>query len=167
MRHILVVEDEPLVYEAIRGAFTSNGAYDVEHAGDGETAVSILTGRTPDLALVDARLPKLSGLAVAAQAASRGIPVILMSGHPEIILTGDSRVPVLAKPFRPRRLVERIDHLLAEAEQLRSCLREKSRSGATLIQERRDGGSMDWQLFSEQWARLCNRVLAEIAHSKV
>lgn len=152
MRYILIVEDEPLVYDAIKAAFDIRGGFDVAYASDGELAIASITQRPPDLAIVDAKLPKMSGIAVAEHAAAQAIPIILMSGHPDILSSPGLPFPVLAKPFRISGLVENVDRLLADGERLSLFLQDTIRIGALDLQP-------NLQAALEQWVRTCDRLL--------
>ena len=163
MQHILVVEDEPLLHEAISTTFGLRGGFDVAHAGDGEIALSLLAAARPDLALVDVMLPKVSGLRVAEYAASRNVPVILMSGHPDTIaVSAQYSFPILTKPFRISGLADMADQLLAEARLLRCAMRQHVHSRQQLIEAR---GSVDAEDPSMRWLRICGRVLGELSYT--
>ncbi len=95
MERILVVEDEPLIYDAIKAALTFRGGYAFAYAPDGDAAIRELTDRPPDLAFIDVYLPKRSGIEVADVAAAQQVPVILMSGHPEVLTNPEKyRFPI-------------------------------------------------------------------------
>jgi DNA-binding response OmpR family regulator len=157
VRHILIVEDEPLVHDAIKAAFDMKGGFDVVYAGDGQRAIAAITQRPFDLAIVDAKLPKISGIAVAEHAAAYAVPVILMSGHPDILLNPGLPFPVLAKPFRVSDLVENVDRLLAEGEQLRLSLQETIHTGPQDLRP-------DLQAALERWVRTCDRLLSSVPY---
>jgi DNA-binding response OmpR family regulator len=130
MQRILVVEDEPFVYDAIKAALAFKGGFDVSHAADGEAAIAILAQEVLDLAFVDVFLPKMSGVEVAERAFAHNVPVILMSGHPDVITKPENyRFPILAKPFRLSYFLERLDQILAEADALKRDAMELDRFG--------------------------------------
>lgn len=59
--HILIVEDEAVLSDAYEMILKSQG-YDVATAHDGEEALEHIENRTPDLILLDLRMPKVSGI---------------------------------------------------------------------------------------------------------
>jgi len=116
MRRVLIVEDDSFVYDAIKAAFLLKGGFEVAYAGDGEAALAVLEREPPDLAIIDFWLPEMSGITIARQAAARNVPVILMSGYPDVIASPEKyEFPMLPKPFRVSELVEGIDQVIAEA----------------------------------------------------
>lgn len=59
-RHILLIEDEPNIAEAVRYILSHDG-WSVFIHGDGKTALAVLRERTPDVAVLDVMLPGRSG----------------------------------------------------------------------------------------------------------
>jgi CheY-like chemotaxis protein len=85
MLTILVIDDNVQLQIAFRKVLTSAG-YRVELSGNGEEGLQLASTTTPDVILLDMMLPKLSGLevllALKANQATKGIPVIALSGLP-------------------------------------------------------------------------------------
>ena len=168
MREILVVEDEPLIFETFRQAVDLKGRFDIRHAADGESALSALDNYAPDLALIDVMLPKVSGIKVADYAASRNVPVILMSGHPKIIESAQHRFPLLVKPFRVGGLIDRLDELLGEAMHLQEIMQNNIRRGAELVRRTRenltgDPDPVSQEEAAERWLRFCERSFRDLS----
>jgi CheY-like chemotaxis protein/anti-sigma regulatory factor (Ser/Thr protein kinase) len=83
-RLILVADDDPEARQLFSRMLISAGdGYTVLQAADGETALSILRERRPDLVLLDLVMPQHDGFAVleakAADASIRDIPTIIIS----------------------------------------------------------------------------------------
>jgi DNA-binding response OmpR family regulator len=80
---LLVCDDSPVERLALAHMLRQEG-YDVDEAGDGESAMHFLKQRPVDLLLLDLNLPKLDGFGVLAylQEHRPGLPVILLSGMP-------------------------------------------------------------------------------------
>lgn len=62
-KKILIVDDEKLITETLAGMLRHRG-YEVLEALDGETALKFLQEQTPDLVLLDMKLPGIDGLEV-------------------------------------------------------------------------------------------------------
>lgn len=79
--HILVMEDDALVADAVRAHLEKSG-YDVTVAADGEEGLRVFAAGTFDLLLVDYKMPKLTGLDVMRRLKARGPlpPLVLISG---------------------------------------------------------------------------------------
>ena len=82
---ILVIDDDPLQRELL-GGFAETLGYLVQEADSGEAALEQLRRRTPDLALLDMRLPGIGGLEVLRvirQSLPR-LPVILITAFADL-----------------------------------------------------------------------------------
>lgn len=112
---ILHVEDNQYNRKIIRDLLSKH-SYEIMEAHNGQAALDALTRRRPDLILMDVQLPKLSGLEVTrrvrADPALAQIPIIAITSF---ALSGDDRLALdagctayVAKPFRPRDLLEMI-----------------------------------------------------------
>jgi CheY-like chemotaxis protein len=125
---ILVVDDDPLVSQAIRLWLERHGL-EVVVADDGITGLNALDSSTFDLMIIDIFMPHMRGfesIRVFHQSAP-SIPLIAISGYsfaqphspaPDFLRMalelGASRC--LRKPFTPAALLAMIDECLAEAQ---------------------------------------------------
>ena len=112
--HILVVEDSPLVSDALRILFEETG-HRVTVAASAAEAIDAATSETPDVMLLDLRLPDADGLAVLETLTQRG-----RAPRRTIALTGDGGDAtfarcraagcdeVLLKPVSPRELLRKV-----------------------------------------------------------
>lgn len=79
----LVADDHPAMRRAVTEILLANGIDVIGEAADGEEALEKIETRKPDVALVDIRMPRLSGVEVARRV-SRSTPetaVLLYSGY--------------------------------------------------------------------------------------
>ena len=116
---IMVVEDDEDLRRLFRTALALSG-YDVVEAGDGLEALLRIDHSPPDLVILDLLLPGLSGISVhqeiAAQAVTRQIPVVVITGS--TVDPADLDVACfLRKPVSPDQLVQTV----------RTCLRSAQR----------------------------------------
>jgi FixJ family two-component response regulator len=79
---VAVVDDEDSVRRALRRLFLAAGI-DVETFASGQEFLASLTARRPDCAVLDLRLPGLTGFDVQERLVADGIrlPVVIVSGH--------------------------------------------------------------------------------------
>jgi DNA-binding NarL/FixJ family response regulator len=66
---IVVADDHPAMLAAVADVLTRQGFDVVGRAADGQQALALIEQETPHVALVDVRMPRLSGIEVAARAA--------------------------------------------------------------------------------------------------
>lgn len=104
MSRILIVEDERHLAEGLRFNLEADG-FEVEIAGDGETALETLENESFDAIVLDVMMPKMSGFTVAKtlREAENFTPILMLTalGKPEDVLHGfeagaDDYLP---KPF--------------------------------------------------------------------
>ncbi|MFH1457617.1 MAG: response regulator [Candidatus Omnitrophota bacterium] len=112
---ILVVDDDPDIRDILKLTLSEEN-YDVIEAKDGEEAIKIIQGKSPDLVLLDYRIPKVDGREVCRRIKSD----ILLSHLPIIMVTGSGDVmdkvggidsgadDYIVKPFEPKELLARI-----------------------------------------------------------
>src|SRR5271156_5896844 len=149
--HLLLVEDELEIQSFLRRSLTEAG-YQVEVAGDGNTAERLAIESEHDVLIVDLGLPDLDGINLILRLRQLGVsaPVLILSARRSVYdrvrgleQGGDD---YLTKPFalaellaRLRNLVKRNSSSVAEAARLRVLdleldllRREASRSGEIL-----------------------------------
>jgi DNA-binding response OmpR family regulator len=113
-RHILVVEDDPLVAEVIAAALEDDYATTiVETSG---AALRRLSGGGIDLMLLDCTLPDGIDGALIPETDRIGIPLVFMSGDPQRMegLTAQPR-PFILKPFTLADLVAAVEREIGGA----------------------------------------------------
>ena len=99
MANIAVIDDEQLICELVVEALSDRGAK-VHCAYDGHDGKKLLEAQSFDLVLIDALMPGIPGLELAAIAANQNIPAMIMSGHPDVAEKCDRfGFPYLSKPF--------------------------------------------------------------------
>ncbi len=113
---VLVVDDEPRYLKLVCYNLKAAG-YEVITAASGEEALSLVTGKSPDLIILDIRLPGIDGYEVCTR-------IREFSSTPIIMLTakGEEREKVhglrlgaddyITKPFGAEELVARVESVL-------------------------------------------------------
>ena len=123
---VLVVDDEVYILHILDFSLGMEG-YEVISATDGEMALQKVQSESPDLVVLDIMMPKLDGYqvcrAIKANEATKRIPVILLSAKGRSV---DQKIgfengadDYVTKPFSPRKLIERVNALLAERDDKR------------------------------------------------
>ncbi len=122
-KRILVVDDEIYIVHILEFSLTMEG-YTVLTASDGEEALKMIEQERPDLVVLDIMMPKLDGYEVCRRLRQDdqfgNLPVILLSakGRPVDREAGlqAGADDYIAKPFSPRKLLEKIRTLLDRSE---------------------------------------------------
>ena len=118
--HVLVVEDEPEINEAVALRFRAEG-WRVTSAYDGPAAVSAHEEHDPDLVVLDVMLPGFDGHEVCRRIqARRPTPVLMLTARDDetdvLVGLGVGADDYLTKPFSMRELVARAQALLRRVE---------------------------------------------------
>lgn len=149
---VLIVDDIPDNLAVLHDALDESG-YTVLVATSGEAALALVAKAPPDVVLLDAVMPGLSGFEVArrlkAEPATAGVPIIFMTGLTEtehvLEAFGAGGVDYVTKPIRPREVLARIAAHLTIARSQRQARQALDAFGhATLVVRERDGRRI-WQ----------------------
>src|SRR6266576_722587 len=133
--NLLIVEDEQHLADGLRFNLEAEG-YDVDIAGDGEAALSLLFDNQHeyDAVVLDVMLPGKDGFTVAAElrAAGNFVPVLMLTarGRAEDVLRGfeSGADDYLPKPFELSVLLARLNALLRRREWFH---KDRSETGVT------------------------------------
>ena len=117
---ILVVEDEPVINQAVTDRLRAEG-FLVEQAHDGPSAVAAFEEHAPDLVVLDLMLPGFDGLEVCRRIqASRPVPVLMLTARDDetdlLVGLAVGADDYVTKPFSMREVVARIRALLRRVE---------------------------------------------------
>jgi DNA-binding NarL/FixJ family response regulator len=149
---VLIVDDVPDNLALLHDALDESGCT-VLVATSGEAALALVAKAPPDIVLLDAVMPGMSGFEVArrlkADPATAGIPIIFMTGltDTEHVLEGFGAggADYVTKPIRPREVLARIAAHLQLARSQRQARQALDAFGhATLVVRERDGRRI-WQ----------------------
>ena len=101
---ILIVDDEQSVREVLSEYFTEQG-YSVESAGGGEEALALVERGTPDLVLLDVRMPGIDGVETLRRIRNIApdLSVIMVTANEDVALARETlklgALDYVAKPF--------------------------------------------------------------------
>src|SRR5215204_1417357 len=120
MAHKLLLADDSVTIQRVIELTFADEDVEVTAVGDGQMAIDRLESDPPDIILADIDMPKRDGYEVAAYVKSRPklahIPVVLLTGAFEPIdqarATAAGSSDVLAKPFEPQMVINRVKELL-------------------------------------------------------
>lgn len=124
MARILVVDDEPDIRTLLRIALDRSNQFEVVLASSGAEAISAVALKRPDLVVLDVMMPIMDGLEtlshIRAIPGCADTPVVFLTARTqsrqvEAYLSAGA-VLVIAKPFKPLELVEKLQDLIGEAQ---------------------------------------------------
>jgi len=110
---ILLIEDDAHIGEMLQHALTREG-YQTEWVGEGEAAIRVASATTPDLILLDLKLPDIDGLQVCRRIRSEfeALPIIILTARSEeidVVIGLDAGADdYVVKPFRLAELLARV-----------------------------------------------------------
>ena len=139
-RHILVVDDDRLVLAALTEGLRAAG-YRVTSAASGEVALGVAARDAPDVALLDVRMPGMSGIELGRSLREQGIPFLFLSayGDQEIVRVAaeEGALGYLVKPLDIQQIVPSIEAALARGSDIKK-LRESEAQLNTALTGSRD-----------------------------
>jgi two-component system phosphate regulon response regulator PhoB len=120
MSRILLAEDDRDIRHLVEFKLGRAG-FEVAGVEDGFAALREAHAHTPDLILLDVRMPRISGIEVCrelrADRRTAAVPIIMLTAraHPEDLeqAFAAGATDYIVKPFSPRDLLQRVESLLA------------------------------------------------------
>ncbi len=113
---IVIADDEAIIRLDLKEVLVEAGYEVVGEAGDGEAALALIREHQPDLAILDVKMPKADGISVAREAASTGVPALLLTAFSQRDLIEEARdagvSAYLVKPFRRNELLPAVERVL-------------------------------------------------------
>ncbi|MFH1655878.1 MAG: response regulator [Candidatus Omnitrophota bacterium] len=116
---ILIVDDDPDILDILRIVLTEEN-FDVIQATDGEEALELAKEKSPNLIVLDYKMPKVSGIEVCKQLRKdillQHLPIIMLTGKGEtkdkVEGLGAGADDYIVKPFEPQELLARVKMVL-------------------------------------------------------
>ncbi len=138
---ILVADDDILILTTISDGLKKAG-YDVIEAHDGEAAVRLGCELLPDLAVLDIRMPGISGIEAAKQLREcAGVGSLFLTAYAEEemvrLASEEGALGYLVKPVNAQQLLPSIAAALERASEIKQ-LQQKGENLATAMQSGRE-----------------------------
>ncbi|OZB15098.1 MAG: two-component system response regulator [Rhodobacterales bacterium 34-62-10] len=119
-KHVLIIEDEPNIIEAISFILSRDG-WQVDTHSNGHDAVAVVRARAPDLVILDVMLPGRSGYDILtdlrANPETQDLPILMLTARGQARdremaeKAGASRF--MTKPFSNADVIEALNALVA------------------------------------------------------
>ena len=128
---VLVADDEPSIRFVLREALEAEGheVFDVE---DGQSAADALAEGDYDLAILDVRMPGMSGLELQRRLVDQEIriPTLILTAHAEVSMAVEAlkagAFDFIEKPYSPQALLDSVQQALARDAQDRQARAERN-----------------------------------------
>ena len=98
---IALADDEPDLRTSMTRLLTLLGHHVVCSASNGAELLEACAVHPVDLAILDLDMPVMDGLTAAEELAERGIPAVLVSGHPDVQEVVLEHEPVVTRVVKP------------------------------------------------------------------
>lgn len=133
---VLIADDDPLILATLGGLLRKAG-FEVLEASNGAKALELCRTRLPGLAIIDHRMPELSGLELARSIAdSSEIPVVFLSAYSDDSIVREAvaagAMTYLVKPVDTEQLLPIIRAVLQRARELRALRAQTGQLSAAL-----------------------------------
>ncbi len=120
-KHVLLIEDEPNIIEAIRFILSREGWKVSAHA-DGTTALDVIRQARPHLVILDVMLPGQSGFdilqALRSEPGLETLPVLMLTakgqGRDRDLADRYGASHFMTKPFSNAEMLQEVRHLLGQ-----------------------------------------------------
>lgn len=122
-RRILLCDDEIHILRAAEFKLKKAG-YEVRTASDGQEAWEAIQQQAPDVLITDCQMPRLGGLGliqkVRENPTTAQLPIFMLTAKgfelsQEDLTAKWNVMAVIAKPFSPRELLQRVDGVFGDA----------------------------------------------------
>ena len=138
---VLIAEDETIIRLDLRALLERAGFEVCAEARDGEEAVELARTESPDVAVLDVKMPRLDGIEAAKRILDeRPIPIVMLTAYGQDELVSRALEAgvfgYLVKPFREQDLLPAIRTAQARHEEL-VALREQADSLAEALASRK------------------------------
>jgi two-component system, response regulator PdtaR len=122
---VLVAEDEAVIRLDLVELLTEEGYQVIAEASDGEEALRLARELTPDLVVMDVKMPKMDGITAAAQIAEERIaPVVMLTAFSQRELVERARdagaMAYVVKPFDSSDVVPAIEIAIGRFAEIRA-----------------------------------------------
>ncbi|MEJ5944747.1 response regulator [Pseudokineococcus basanitobsidens] len=130
-RRVVVAEDEAIIRLDVVETLTEAGFDVVGEAGDGESAVRLVEEQSPDLVVMDVKMPVLDGISAAERIGRHGrSAVVLLTAFSQKELVDRARdagaMAYVVKPFTSADLLPAVEIALSRHAELRALEDEVS-----------------------------------------
>ena len=131
MTRVVIAEDEAIIRLDLKETLQEEGYDVVGETGRGDEAVELVKSLTPDLAILDIKMPGMDGLEAArAISAERGAAVLILTAFSQRDLIEQARdagaLAYLVKPVQKYELIPAVEVALGRFAEMKALAEENS-----------------------------------------
>ncbi|HVX68524.1 MAG TPA: response regulator [Mycobacteriales bacterium] len=128
-RRVLIAEDEALIRLDLKEMLEEEGYVVVGEAGDGQQAIELATATSPDVVILDVKMPVLDGISAAERIVADQIaPVVMLTAFSQRELVERAAeagaMAYVVKPFGKADLLPAIEISVSRHQQMRALAGE-------------------------------------------
>lgn len=118
MGKVLVIDDSPFIFKAVKKALEPHGFEVVDNAANGKIGLEMYEKYSPDAITLDVTMPVMDGIETAKELFAKypNVKVIMLSAMGDEILINQAKEigikHFLSKPFKPDELLNKVNDLL-------------------------------------------------------
>lgn len=118
MKKVLVIDDSPFIFKAVKKALEPHGFEVVNNASNGQEGLELYEKYQPDIITLDVTMPVMDGIETAKALKERGskVKIIMLSAMGDDVLVNQAKelgiTQFVKKPFKPEELLEKVNSLI-------------------------------------------------------
>ncbi len=118
MTKVLVIDDSPFIFKAIKKALTPKGFEVVDNASNGQIGLEMVQKYSPDIITLDVTMPVMDGIETARELLKLGYSskIIMLSAMGDEALIEEAKSlgiqHFLSKPFKAEQMLEKVQLIL-------------------------------------------------------
>jgi len=118
MSKVLVIDDSPFIFKAVKKALEPHGFEVVDNASNGQIGLEMYEKYSPDVITLDVTMPIMDGIqtAIALKQKNPNIKIVMLSAMGDDLLINQAKAigiqHFLTKPFKADELLQIINTLL-------------------------------------------------------
>jgi len=115
---ILVIDDSPFIFKAVKKALEPNGFEVVDSAANGKIGIEMYEKISPDLITLDVTMPVMDGIQTARALININpdVKIVMLSAMGDDVLLNEAKSlgikQFVRKPFKPEELISAVQSIL-------------------------------------------------------